>query len=244
MTADPIAVTMPDGTCEALFYHPAGGAPAPAVLLLTDIMGIREVFEERAGTLADNGYFVLMPNIFYRSHVLPLMDHVPSMGVEADRDLLMGWAGQISPALMSADVAAWVDYLLAQPGVSGKIGAVGYCFPGQVALHAAAERPDAVRAVASYHGAWLATDAPDSPHRLLPKVKAQLYFGHASGDPICPPSMIETLEHALDAAGNDYRSEMYPSGHGFSVKGQPTYSEACTARHWQTLLDLLETSLR
>lgn len=234
-----------DGASEALLIHrdDLSGAE-PGVLLLTDIMGVREVFIERANKLAEQGYVVLLPNIFYRSHALPLMDHTPTMTNEQDRDILRGWAKLLDAAAMTGDGAAYVDFLKRQPMVNGEIGVAGYCLTGMMAVYTAAARPDDVLAAASYHGGRLATDEADSPHRQLDRVKARLYFGHASNDASCPAEMIATLEEALDAAGSDYRSEMYAAGHGFSVKGVPAYDEASEERHWKTLLELFSDRLK
>ena len=188
MTETKIDVTTPGGTAEAFLYTPSSGAgPWPGVVCLTDIMGIRPAFQRMAQRLADQGYVVLLPNVFWRGTKLPVLDFVPQMGEERT----MKRMGELRAALpndrMGPDGAGYAAFLLAQGNVKGpKTGVVGYCFTGQMAVRAAAAAPDAIAAAASFHGGGLYTDQPDSPHLLLPKIKARLHLGHAVEDRSMP----------------------------------------------------------
>jgi carboxymethylenebutenolidase len=212
-----------DGTAEGFLYTPSGEGPWPGVLYFTDIFGIRPANQQMAQRVADAGYAVLMPNIFYRTDALPIMP--PQEPDFAD------------PAVMRR-----LSHLPHVDG--GKVAVVGYCFTGQFALRTAAAAPDLIAAAASFHGGRLVTEAPDSPHTLLPQVKAELYFGHAIEDQSMPPAAIEKLDDALKGWGGVYQSEIYEGArHGWSVPGRPVYNEAQAERHYARLFDLLKRNL-
>lgn len=226
---------------EALLFAPDGG-PHPGVLFLTDIWGIRPGNIGMARRLAQKGFTVLMPNPMWRwSRVTP-------DGFEPeDRSQIHARLGELFQALtpdqQAHDGGLYVDALLAQPEVRpGKVGVVGYCFTGQMALRTAAVRPDVVAAAASFHGGMLVTDAPDSPHRLLPQIKARLYFGHAVQDQSMTAQQIETLEAALHDWHGAFQSETYEGAlHGWTVPGRDVYNELQSERAFEREVELFET---
>ncbi len=234
-----------DGTAEGFLYTPAGSGPWAGVLYLTDIWGIRPASQEMAQRVADQGYAVLMPNIFYRTDALPIMPPgEPQIGDPVVMRRLSHLLAAVNADQMRRDAQTYAEFLLALPQVAGpKIAVVGYCFTGQFALRAAAAAPEWVAAAASFHGGHLVTEAPDSPHTELPKVKAELYFGHAAEDQSMPPAAIEKLDDALKGWGGVYQSEVYEGKHGWSVPGRPVYDQAASERHFSKLFDLLKRTL-
>ena len=146
---------------------------------------------------------------------------------------------------MARDGSAYVDFLAAQPFVaSGPMGVIGFCFAGQFALRVAAARPDRIGAAASFHGGGLFTDTDESPHLVLPQVKARLYFGHASNDQSMPAAAIEKFEHALEGWGGNYESETYPARHGWMIPGREVHDPTQSARGFAKLMELLDDTLR
>ena len=226
MIEQPIEIQTPDGVAGGLLIQPEKEGRWPGVLYMTDIFGIREASRSMAGRLSAEGYAVLMPNIFYRSAKPPIFNFPFTRGDERFMNRLHEICGPLTPDAMERDVSAYVDFLARQPSVSGKaMGAVGYCFSGQMALRAAAARPDQIAAVASFHGGGLYTDAPTSPHTLLPGVKAHLYFAHGTEDRSMPKEAIEKFNEALAAWGGKYESEVYEAHHGWTVLDNPSYLE-------------------
>jgi carboxymethylenebutenolidase len=152
----------------------------------------------------------------------------------------------LSNQQMSEDGAIYVDDILAMKNVGqGKVGVVGYCFTGSMAMRTAAARPDKVAAAASFHGGGLVTDLPDSPHLLLPKIKARLCFGHAIEDRSMPADRIAKLDSALAAWGGRYESEIYEGAyHGWAVPGSPVYNEKQAERHFEKLVALFDGTLK
>jgi carboxymethylenebutenolidase len=239
-----------EGTMDAKLFHPDGHGQGlgqgPAVILLTDAMGTRPVFEAMARRLAKAGYVVLLPNVFYREGRAPLPNMHGSFADEAFRKHILGLIATLTPERVTMDAAAELDFLAGQPGVKGqRVGVAGYCMSGAMAVHMAAAFPDRIAAAASFHGGRLATDAPHSPHLVVGKVKGELYFGHADQDGSMPAEAIARLEAALKEAGVKAQSELYTGArHGFAVEGMAAYDKDASERHWSKLLELFGRTLQ
>jgi carboxymethylenebutenolidase len=240
-----IVIRTPDGTADGLLFHPQGERQWPGVIHLTDVFGIRPVASEMAKRLAAEGYAVLMPNIFYRTSRSPVFNFKPNFTDDRTKQRLGELTGPLTPDAVERDASAHVDFLAKQNFVApGKIGVVGYCFSGAIALRVAAACPDKIAAAASFHGGNLCTDKPTSPHLLLPKVKARLYFGHAVEDRGMPEESIKKLEHSLQAWGGKYQGETYDGAHhGWTTPDSAAYNQPQADRAFQKLTELLRASL-
>ena len=248
MSETKVEASAADGKAEAYLYTPSNGnGPWPGVIFLTDIMGIRDANLGMAKRIAEHGYVVLVPNIFYRVTRLPVVDFELKMGDERTMKRMGELRAGLSSAQMGPDCAAYADFLLAQQNVKGsKVAVAGYCFTGTMAIRTAAAAPDKIAAAASFHGGGLYTDRPDSPHLLLPKIKARLYFGHAIEDRGMPPEAIEKLETLLKSWPGRSESETYEGAHhGWTVPGRAgIYNEAQAERHYVKLFELLDGTLK
>jgi carboxymethylenebutenolidase len=234
-----------EGSAEAVIYTP-GDKPYPGLLYYTDIFGVRPAEQDKARRIAAAGYTVMMPNVFYRHGKLPLLDFEFQPGEERSMKALYTLFGALPGAAMEKDAPHYVDALLNRNDVSGsRIAVVGYCFTGAMALRTAAVEPDKVVAAASFHGGWLVTDAEDSPHTRIPRVKGELYFGHAVEDDTATPAQIAKLDDTLKGWGGVYTSEMYEGAlHGWTVPTRAdVYNEKQAERHFDKLLDLLKRNL-
>jgi carboxymethylenebutenolidase len=196
--------------------------------------------------LADDGYFVLLPDLFYRSGPYEPMDpHTVFADPEKRKVLFEKFFGPATPANIMSDTQAFLDYLSAQRDIKpGPIGTTGYCMGGLMSLTAAGTYPERISASASYHGGRLATDAPDSPHRLADRMRARVYVAGAIEDQSFPDDMKQRLEEALTRGGVDHTIETYPAKHGWVFPDFPVYDAACAERHWQSLHALLEGKLK
>jgi carboxymethylenebutenolidase len=241
-----IPIPMPEGTADGFLYRSRDGGRRPGVLHLTDIGGVRASQRSMARRLAAAGYTVLMPNLFYRFGKPPVVDFAAGLEDELTRQRMAELRAPLTPEALDRDAGAYVDGLAAHPAVSpGGLGAVGYCFAGSLTLRAAAARPDRVAAAASFHGGGLCTDAPTSPHLLLPRIKARLYFGHATEDRGMPPEAIERLDQALTAWGGRFESEVYAGArHGWTVPDSHVYNPPQAERAFTKLTALLAETLR
>lgn len=241
-----VEIKTDDGTCVSYVYRPTGNGPWVAVLIFMDGLGIRPAMLEIGERLATYGYFVLLPDLFYRSGQYEPMDpHVVFADPDTRKTLIERFFALATPANIMSDARAFLDYLAAQPDVKpGGIGTTGYCMGGLMSLTAAGTYPDCIVATASYHGGRLATDAPDSPHLLAPKIKSRVYVAGAIEDQSFPDEMKERLEEALTRAGVDHKIETYQAKHGWVLRDTPAYDAAATERHWETLIELLDATLK
>ena len=240
-----IEIDTRDGACRSFVYRPTGGSPWPAVLVFMDGIGIRPAMLAVGERLAVHGYFVLLPDLFYRSGPYASMNpHTVFTDPEQRRVLMEKFFALATPANVMSDTSAFLLWLAAQPDVRpGRIGTTGYCLGGLMSLTAAGTFPDRIAATASYHGGRLATDAPDSPHLLAPKMRSRVYVAGAIEDQSFPDEMKQRLERALTEAGVDHTIETYPARHGWVLSDTPAYDPAAAERHWQTLLALFDATL-
>jgi carboxymethylenebutenolidase len=238
-------VEIPAVGSQALLIRPDGAGEFPGVLFLTDIWGIRPGNIGMAERLADKGFTVLMPNVVHRyAGIQP--DGLETDDPQENQKRLGALFTALTPADMVADGKAYVDYLLAQKDVKpGKIGVVGYCFTGQMAVRVAAAVPDKIAAAASFHGGFLVTDRPDSPHRILAPVTARLYFGHAVEDASATPEQVATLEKALRDWHGAFQSEVHDGArHGWTTPGRGVYNELQAERGFEKMIELFDATLK
>lgn len=245
MRSATIDIRMPDGVADAYLTRPDEGDSHPGVLLIMDAFGLRRRVEEMADRIAGRGYAVLAPNVFYRAGRAPVLPF-PDMSVEGARaeffKQVRPLMDELAPERIAADGGAYLNELAKVADEPFAI--TGYCMGVRLALRIAAAYPERVAAVAGFHGGSLVTDAPDSPHRSLAAVRAELYFGHADEDPGNTPEQIAALDAALDQAGVTHRAEVYAGArHGYTMSDTAVYDEQATERHFTALFDLLDRTI-
>jgi carboxymethylenebutenolidase len=211
-----------------------------------DGIGIRPAMLAVGEQLATHGYVVLLPDLFYRSGPYEPMNARTVFADPGQRKVLMEkFFALATPANVMSDTAAFLAWLAEEPDVRpGPIGTTGYCLGGFMSLTAAGTFPDRIVATACYHPSRLATDAPDSPHLLAPKMRSRVYVAGAMEDQSFTDEMKQRLERALTEAGVVHTIETYPARHGFVPSDTPAYDPAAAERHWETLLALFDATLR
>lgn len=245
-----VEIRTQEGASDSVLIYPEGQGAWPGILYFTDIAGIRPSNRDSAARLSKQGYVVLMPNIFYRNGRAPQTPPFRELDADSRPKRIAELTSPLTPDAMEADASTYIDFLTSQPqtrkgGTDTKtIAAVGHCFSGKMAMHAAAVRPEQVAAVASFHGGGLYTNAPTSPHLLLPRIKAQLYFGHATDDRSMPAEAIAKFEEALKRWEGKYESETYGAQHGWTSSDSPVYNQIQAERAYGKLLELLHATLR
>ena len=246
MGHEQVAIRTKDGECPTHVFTPDGEGAWPAVILYMDAGGIRPTLFDMASRLAGSGYVVLVPDLFYRFG--PYGPLVPKeLFKNGDFRAVIGPMMATTDNHKAAeDSEALLAYLDTRSDVAGrKIGTVGFCMGGGMALTVAGTFPDRVAAAASFHGGNLATDAPTSPHLLAPRIAAEVYVAGADQDASYPLEMAERLEAALTDAGVRYRAEIYAgAAHGWMKPDFPVYDEAAAERGWREMLALFERNLR
>lgn len=222
--------------------QPDEDGPHPVVLFYMDAPGKREELHDMARRIASAGYFVALPNLYYRS----TREFVMEPG-EAGMKRMFEQMGQLSNAMVVADTQALLDFVDGEAGARpGPLGAVGYCMSGPFVFAAAAAYPDRFAATASVYGAGLLTDRDDSPHLSADKIRGEIYFACAEIDRYAPPEQIQALEEHLAATDVNHRIEWYPGvEHGFAFpQREGIYDEPAAERHWERLFDLFSRNLR
>jgi carboxymethylenebutenolidase len=238
-------IKTPAGTADAYFVHPAKGRH-PAVLIWPDIFGLRLAFKEMATRLAESGYAVLVVNPFYRSQRAPTAPSPAGFSDPATRSALMALRSALNAGTAQVDAQAFVSFLDQQSAVDTqrKIGTAGYCMGGPLVMQTAAAVPDRIGAGASFHGGGLATDKPDSPHRLIPGMKAQFLIAIAENDDAKEPTVKDTLRVAFAQAELPAEIEVYAgTKHGWCPTDGAVYDHDQAEKAWSRMLALFSRSL-
>ena len=244
VTEKDVMVKTADGEAEAVLLYPAGKGTWPAVLIWTDIMGLRPVFREMGRRLAAQGYVVLVPNPFYRSAKTADYANV-NFAVPEGRQKLFGYRGAMSDAGVDGDSAAYLAYLDAQPQTNKKkmAGVQGYCMGGPLSFRTAGALPARMGAVATFHGGGLVTAQPNSPHLLVAKTKASYLIAVAKNDDARAPTDKDVLKKTFADAKRPATVDVYGGDHGWTVKGSQVYNEAEAERAWAELSKLYKKAL-
>lgn len=240
-----VEIKTPDGVADAYFVHPAKGKH-PAVLVWPDIFGLRPAFKQMGKRLAESGYAVLVVNPFYRVKRAPTIREKADFQDPSVRTELQAQSGSVTVEGGVSDAKAYVAFLDAQAAVDTKrkIGTTGYCFGGPLTMRTAAALPNRIGAGASFHGGGLATDKPDSPHLLVPQMKAHYLFAIAENDDQRQPDAKDKLREAFAQAKLPAEIEVYTGAmHGWCPPDSRAYNEAQAERAWDRLLVLLKTAL-
>jgi carboxymethylenebutenolidase len=241
-----VEIPTKDGAATTFIAHPEREGPHPVVLFFMDAPGIREELRDMARRIAAAGYYVMLPNLYYRRGVLELKD-LPPLPEDEARARMFDLMGSISIPLIMCDGDALLNFADRDPAAGkGKIATVGYCMSGQYAINFAARYPDRVGAAASIYGVQLVTDQADSPHLAAQKAKAELYFGCAEHDSYAPVEMVQALDVALKSCSAKAEVELYPGvHHGFAFPQRgAVYDKTAAERHWERLFALWRRTLR
>ena len=233
-----------DGTCTVGLFTPDGPGPWPGVVMLPDAGGVRDIFGQMAARLADFGYAVLLPDVYYREGDWAPFDMASAFTDAPERKRIMSMITSLTSERINTDAAAFFDYLTGRPEVTGqRFGVCGYCMGGRMSMVMAGRQPNRVAAAASFHGGGMITDSPESPHLLVRRISAMVYLGGAENDPLFTNEDAEQLAKMLTAAGVTHRIEWYQAAHGFAVPDNPSYDAAAAARHWTALTNVLGAAL-
>jgi carboxymethylenebutenolidase len=242
MIEHPVDITTADGSMNSFVVHPEEGGPFPVVLFYMDAPGKREELHEMARRIAAVGYFVVLPNLYYRR----TRDFWVSERTEPALAQMFSLMATLDAHTTECDTRAMLEFVDAQPRADGaRVGAVGYCMSGPFVMWAAAAFPERFRCIAAIHGANMVTDQPDSPHRMAPRIRCESYFACAEIDKWAPPAAVQALQAALQAAGTPHRVEWYPGvEHGFVFPLRAgIYDRSAAERHWERLFSLFGRTL-
>ncbi len=243
-----IGIQTTDGTMDTFICHPEEGGPFPAVIMYMDAPGIREELRDMARRIGTVGYFVLLPNLYYRNGREGDygFDLSRIRSDDSERKKMFDVMRTLTNAGVVADTRPLLDTVRSDnQAAAGPLGCVGYCMSGQFVISVAAAYSDAFAAIASYYGVGIITEAEDSPHLVVGKITGEVYLAFASDDPHVPQSVPDALPEIMSAAGVEHRIEIYPdSEHGFAFPQRPAYNTAAAERHWERMFALFDRRLR
>jgi carboxymethylenebutenolidase len=245
VTASEVSIKTPDGTCDAHFVHPVNGASA-AVLVWPDIFGLRDSFRDMGKRMAESGYAVLTVNPFYRLQKAPTSAKGASFQDPATREALLKQAGSLTPTTHVTDAKAFIAWLDSQKAVDKKrkVGTTGYCMGGPMVFRTAATVPGRVGAAATFHGGGLNTNDANSPHLLIPQMKANFLIAIAANDDASNPESKNVLRKAFADAKLKAEIEVYEGAqHGWCPPDSQVYNQVQAEKAWSRLLELFKTSL-
>ncbi len=237
-----------DGVMDTFVCHPDEGGPFPAVIMYMDAPGIREELRDMARRIGTTGYYVLLPNLYYRigREGNYGFDLSRIRSDDSERENMFAVMRTLSNAGVVADTEPLLDRISAEAKAApGPVGCVGYCMSGQFVLSVAAAFGEAIAAVASYYGVGIITDADDSPHLSVRDITAEVYLAFASDDPYVPQPVLDALPEVMGAAGVNHRIEIYPdTEHGFAFPQRPVYRKHAAERHWERMFALFDRCLQ
>ncbi|HUN75327.1 MAG TPA: dienelactone hydrolase family protein [Steroidobacteraceae bacterium] len=245
VTESEVEIKTPDGTADAYFVHPSKGAH-PGVLMWPDIFGLRPAFRQMGKRLAESGYTVLVVNPFYRTQKAPTAPEHPDFNDPATRQALTALMSSLTPERVVTDAQAFIPFLDGQRAVAQrrKMATTGYCMGGPFTFRTAAAFPDRIGAGASFHGANLVTDGPESPHLLVRKMKAQYLICIADNDDKRQPQAKNVLHEAFAAAHLPAEIEVYSGAmHGWCAIDSRVYNHDQAEKAWSRMLVLFKKAL-
>ena len=242
MKEDHVDIQTRDGSMNTFITRPDEGGPFPTVLFYMDAPGKREELHDMARRIATVGYYVMLPNLYYRD----VREFNLFEGGQT-RERMSELMDHLTNSMVCDDTQAMFDYMENEPDArDGAVGITGYCMSGPFVFAAAAAFPERIKAAASVHGVKLYTDAVDSPHLNADKIQGEMYFACAEHDHLAPPSMIDPLDEHLKSTGINYRIEWYPAAqHGFVFPDRDgMFSKESAERHWARLFAMFERNVR
>ncbi len=237
-----VEIQTADGLMNSFITCPEEGGPFPVVIFYMDAPGKREELHAMARRLGSAGYYVVLPNLYYRT-----VSQFQSDGTDASRARMFELMNSLNSGLIAEDTQAIFDFLAGEDQArGGALGCVGYCMSGPFAMAMAAAYPERIAAAASMYGVRLCTDAADSPHRTAARIKGELYVGCAETDVWAPREMIDALAEHLATTDVRHRIEWYPgTHHGFAFPSRAgAYDMRAAERHWERLHALFERNLK
>ncbi|MDP6828451.1 MAG: dienelactone hydrolase family protein [Pseudomonadales bacterium] len=236
-----VDVKTPDGAMDCFIAHPDGDGPFHPVMLYMDVPGIREELRDFARRLAGDGLMGVLPDLYYREGKVRF-DF--SKG-ESELQKMFTLGSQLTNAMIMRDTQGILDYLAGQENAHSDTGTLGYCMSGQFVISAGGTFPDRIRATASLYGTQIVTDKDDSPHRLIPQMRGELYLGFAEHDPYVEDFVVPEMTALLDAnEALTYTLETHPgTEHGFCFPQRPAYNADAAEDVWQKMLEMYRRAL-
>jgi carboxymethylenebutenolidase len=242
MIEEHIDIETADGRMNTFITRPEGDGPHPVVLFLMDAPGKREELHDMARRISSTGYYVMLPNLYYRD----TGGFTVHREDPASSQQMFTYMSHLSNALIAQDAAAMLAHAGGDSSADAtKVGTTGYCMSGPFALWVAAEFPDVIRAAATIHGVRLAVDEDDSPHSRAKEIAGEVLVMAAEHDAYVDRAHYDRLVDSLDTAGVKSLCEWIDDvHHGFVFPQRPVFDKPAAERHWELLLAMFDRTLK
>lgn len=231
-------ITTSDGaTYDGWLWVPDAGA-GPGVLLLQEIFGVGDFVRAKAAALAELGYVVLAPDVFWRTerHVAHAHDDA---GLQAAFASMTRWSTEVDELTRIADLVSAFEHLRGLEEVGARAaGAMGYCLGGRLAYEiAVASQPDAA---VCYYGSGIGSRVGDTAEQIT----CPLLFHYGSDDPYIPQDEVEAVAKAF-AGRDDVVVHVHDgAGHAFENFEAPMFHhDAAATASWRLTTDFLARTL-
>jgi carboxymethylenebutenolidase len=233
-----VDVVTADGTMPTFVAHPGDAKSRPLVILYMDALGIREELRAMARRMAGAGYYVMLPNLFYRAGGISFD---PSLLPDIDPEMERLNVETTMP-MVAADTASLIAHAERDTLADARrVGVIGYCMGGRHAITAAATFPRQIAAAASVHGGRLVTDDQNSAHLRLPQVEADTYFAFADQDPAAPAEHLHRIREEMGKHDVRGSAELHNGAiHGFAFPERYCYHADVAERVWTHWFAMLE----
>ena len=232
-----------DGAMPTFITHPELGGPHPVVILYMDAPGYREELKDFARRIGTVGYYCVLPNLYYR-------DGGPSFPPAAERTeeqsaLMRRLMDSLTRERMLADTETLLALVDGDAAAQdGPMGCIGWCMSGPIVVWVAAQWPQRFKATAALHGVRMLTEAPDSPHALVPTLQGEQYFGFAERDHWAPLDMVAEFKAHCEGAGANALVEVHPdTEHGFVFPQRKLFNKHEAERNWERVFAMLRRQL-
>jgi carboxymethylenebutenolidase len=240
-------ITTSDGAMTTFVAHPDEGGPFPVVVVYMDALGLRDELRGIGRRLAGAGYYVAVPDLYYRFGDGITFDvsklHDPESN---EMQRMQGYIQQIDDRAVMEDTRAILAEVESDSlASSGPKGCVGFCLGGREVVRAMTTFPDVFAAGAALHPSFIVADGPDSPHLRISDIRGELYVGLGSADAFQPPDAFEPARSELERHGIAFVADIHEGAdHGYMIPGAPQYHDEACERSWERTLDLLRRTLQ
>ena len=238
-----IEIKTSEGQMGTFICHPEEGGPFPVIFFFMDAPGKREELHDMARRLATTGYYVVLPNLYYRT-----TDHFElDFETGSNTDEMFSLMSGIGNKMVVRDAEAMIEFIEAEQFADEQqVGCIGYCMSGPFSLSVAAAFPERIRAAASIYGVRLVVDASDSPHFGFNQTQAEIYIACAEHDDYVPLEMVHQVTEELEKSSASGRVEFYPGAHhGFAFPGRgKMFNKEAAERHWERIHALFDRNLK
>jgi carboxymethylenebutenolidase len=236
-----------DGPMAVIIRHPDGDGPFPVVIVYHDGPGLREDVHDVTRKLAAAGYYAVLPDLYHRlgPKISFDMEGIAQGPGSPEFDKLITAVTSLADDMVLADTVALLDATARDTAADLRSkAAMGFCMGARFTLRLLAADPGGYAAGSALHPSNCVTDDPDSPHRSIGRISAELFVGLGAADTISPLESNKPLRDELARTSGKATVEIFDGAdHGFMFPRYPGYQERAASVSWDHTLELFQRTL-